>query len=192
MRIYTRRGDEGETGLLYGGRVSKTDLRCEAYGTTDEAVSLLGLARSLSRDERVREIVRQVERELFTVGAELATDSAQREKLERHFGVVSGEMVVRLEGLIDELGAQVKLPRAFVLPGGSPASAALDVARTVVRRAERRAVELKEQGMLANPEVVRYLNRLSDLVFMLARYEDRGLTQEELIPHREGGTGAPP
>ncbi len=180
MRIYTRRGDTGETGLLYGGRVSKTDPRCEAYGTTDEAVSALGLARALAQDPRVRRVVKQVQRELFTVGAELATDPPERPKLEKHFGVVTPEMTGRLETLMDELGAQMELPRAFIIPGASAASAALDVARTTLRRAERRTVALQEQGLLDNPEVLRYLNRLADLLFVLARYEDRHLPFERL------------
>ncbi len=180
MRIYTRRGDTGETGLLYGGRVSKTDPRCEAYGTTDEAVSSLGLARALAQDPRVRRVVKQVQRELFTVGAELATDPSERPKLETHFGVVTPEMTGRLETLMDELGAQMELPKAFIIPGASAASAALDVARTTLRRAERRTVALQEQGLLDNPEVLRYLNRLADLLFVLARYEDRHLPFERL------------
>ena len=180
VRIYTRQGDTGETGLLYGGRVSKADLRCEAYGTTDEANSALGLARALSQDARVKDILKQVQRELFIVGAELATDPSQYDSLRRHFSVVAPAMVERLERTIDELDAVVQLPRSFVIPGASPASAALDLARTILRRAERHAVALKEADMLANPEVLRYLNRLSDLVFMLARYEDRALPRELL------------
>ena len=180
MKIYTRRGDEGETGLLYGGRVSKTDPRCEAYGTTDEAVSALGLARALSQEPRVKEILLQVQRELFTVGAELATDAAEYDKLKKHFSVVTPDMVERLERFIDELDGQIQLPRAFIIPGASPASAALDVARTVLRRAERRAVALRDQGYLQNPHVLHYLNRAADLLFMLARYEDRRLPFEKL------------
>ena len=180
MRIYTKGGDSGETGLLYGGRVSKTDPRCEAYGTTDEAVSLLGLARALAQDPRVREVVKQVQRELFTVGAELATDAAEYAKLEKHFSVVTAEMTERVEETLDELSAQIELPRSFIIPGASAASAALDVARTVLRRAERRTVALHEQGLLQNPELLRYLNRVADLAFILARYEDRRLPFDRL------------
>jgi cob(I)alamin adenosyltransferase len=180
VKIYTRGGDTGETGLLYGGRVSKADLRCEAYGTTDEANSALGLARALSQDSRVQAVLKDVQRELFTVGAELATSPAQYEKLRRHFSIVTAEMVEGLERTIDELDEAVRLPPSFVIPGASAASAAMDVARAILRRAERRAVELKEADLLANPEVLRYLNRLSDLVFMLARYEDRALPRELL------------
>ena len=185
VKIYTRHGDSGETGLLYGGRVSKTDPRCEAVGTTDEAVSALGLARALSTSPRVKETVKQVQRELFTVGAEMSTDPAQYATMQRHFNVISTPMVERLESLIDELEAEVRLPRSFIIPGASPASSALDLARTILRRAERCAVGLKQAGLLVNDELLRYLNRLADLLFMLARYEDRALPLEALTGDEE-------
>ena len=142
MRIYTKRGDGGETDLLFGGRVSKTDPRTEAGGTVDEAVSALGLARSLSREPLVASIVEELQRALFTVGAELATASENHAKLEQHFKAVSADMTSALEAHIDALDAEVELPPSFIVPGASPASAALDLARTTLRRAERRAVEL--------------------------------------------------
>ena len=175
MKIYTKHGDAGETGLLYGGRVSKADPRTEAYGTVDEAVSALGLARALSHDPRVQKIVSSLQRELFTVGAELATDVASRDKLEQHFTTVSAAMTAALERTIDELGLEVEISPVFVLPGASAASAAIDMARATLRRAERRAVSLSESGLLESPELLRYLNRASDLLFMLARFEDRGI-----------------
>lgn len=180
VTIYTKQGDDGETGLLYGGRISKNDLRTEAYGTTDEAVSLLGLGRAHSTDPEVQRIVKRLQRELFTVGAELATDRAEHAKLERHFSVVTPEMTAALERDIDALGGQVGLPRSFIVPGASQASAALDAARAVLRRAERRVVEMKQRDLIENGELLRYLNRASDLVFMLARYEDRRLPFERL------------
>lgn len=179
-KIYTRHGDEGETGLLYGGRVSKTDPRCEAYGTVDEAVSALGLARSLVKTEKLKDIIKAVQRELFTVGAELATDPKEYSKLQKHFSVVTPEMVVHLEDLIDELNQEITLPRAFIIPGASAASSALDLGRSILRRAERRVVALKEQDLLGNPQVLKYINRLADLVFVMARYEDRDLPFELL------------
>ncbi len=180
VRVYTKQGDEGETGLLYGGRISKSDLRTEAYGASDEAVSALGLGRSLSNDSEVRRIVKRLQRELFTVGAELATARAEYAKLELHFSVVTPEMTAALERDIDALGEQIELPRSFIIPGASQASAALDLARSTLRRAERRVVEMKSQDMIENDELLRYLNRASDLVFMLARYEDRALPFEKL------------
>ena len=185
--IVTKRGDGGETDLLYGGRVSKTDPRTEAGGALDEAVSALGLARALSGEPLVRTVVDELQRALFTLGAELATDAESHEKLAQHFKAVSAEMTQALEAHIGALEREVDLPPSFIVPGASPASAALDVARTVLRRAERRAVALHEGSMLANPEVLRYLNRASDLVFMLARYEDRALPVEvvsERAPRR--------
>lgn len=180
MKIYTKRGDEGKTSLLYGGRISKADSRCDAYGTIDEAVSALGLARSLSRDEFVKSVIKRLQRELFVVGAELATDSKEYGNLKKHFDVVTVEMVIKLEKLIDQIEAQIELPKSFIIPGASPASSALDLARSILRRGERRVVQLKEQGLLLNDNLLKYLNRLSDLLFMLARYEDRSLPFEAL------------
>ena len=185
MPIYTRRGDSGETGLLLGGRVSKTDPRCEAYGATDEAVSAMGLARALSEDPRVKDVLLMVQREMFTVGAELATDREQYEQLEANFAVVTPEMTARLEALIDELNEQIDLPSNFIVPGASAASSALDMARSRLRAAERRVVFLHERGMLVNAEVLRYVNRLADLLFMLARYEDRALPFEIVTGKRQ-------
>ena len=184
VKVYTRYGDAGETGLLYGGRVSKNDPRTEAYGAADEAVSALGLGRALSADPEVQRIALRLQRELFTVGAELATDRADYAKLQQHFSVVTPEMTEALERDIDALGEQVELPRSFIIPGASAASAALDLARSTLRRAERRTVDLQAQGMLENPELLRYLNRASDLLFMLARYEDRALPFEWLAPEQ--------
>jgi len=170
--IVTRRGDTGETSLLYGGRVKKTDPRTEAYGVVDEAISALGLARSLMRHGKRREIVQRIQSELFTVGAELATDKSEYAHMQEHFKVVTPELTRRVEREIRDLEARVRLPNAFAIPGGSPPGAALDLARTILRRAERRIVGLQQQGQLLNPEVLRYTNRLSDLVFMLARAEE--------------------
>lgn len=172
MKTFNKRGDGGETSLLYGGRVSKSDPRCEAYGTIDEAVSALGLARALAGKERVRDICRGVQEELFVVGAELATAEDQYQKLVSRKGVVTDEMVQRLEAAIDELEGEMEMPRVFVIPGASAGGAALDLARTMIRRAERRVVELKDDGKVPNERVLQYLNRLADLVFTLARYEE--------------------
>ena len=184
VKLYTKTGDTGETGLLYGGRVSKADARVEAYGAIDETVSAMGLARSLSKDERVRDALADLQRELFTVGAELATEASSYETFSRHFNPVTPEMTERMERMLDEMMAEVQLPPSFIIPGASPASAALDVARSTARRAERRVVALSAQGLLANDEVLRYVNRLADLLFMLARYEDRGLPFEVLTGGR--------
>lgn len=173
--IATRTGDTGDTGLLYGGRVRKTDARVDAYGAGDEAVSALGLARALSGDERVKSEIHAIQRDMFTVNSELATSTESRHLLEKHFPTVGPEMTQRVDELLAELEAAVELPRSFIIPGGSAGSGAIDLARTVVRRTERATVALLDSGELANSEVAKYLNRLSDCLFMLARYEDRDL-----------------
>jgi cob(I)alamin adenosyltransferase len=170
-RIYTRTGDDGTTGRLFGGRISKADPAAEAFGSVDETVALLGLARALSGNEAVREGLLELQRELFVVGADLATNPTERTRLEPEVSLVTGTMVGRLETWIDELVLAHPLPNAFVVPGANPVSACLDTARSVARRAERRAVELREGGAEVNEEVLRYLNRLSDLLFVLARVQ---------------------
>ena len=176
MRIYTRKGDSGTTGLLYGGeRISKADLRADAYGTTDEAVSALGLARAqLPADDPLSALVLRLQRELFVVGAELATHPDRRSRLTDGSTRVDSGMVTALESEIDRLDAAHPMPAEFVLPGETAAGAALDLARTTVRRAERRAVGLVVAGDLPDSQVVPYLNRLADLLFVMARAADGG------------------
>jgi cob(I)alamin adenosyltransferase len=170
-RIYTKTGDDGTTGLLYGGRISKDDLLTEAYGTTDEAVAALGLGRSLSDDEEIRAALLALQRELFVVGADLATDPSSRGKLEPGVSLVTGAMVEGLEAHIDRRVEARPLPQVFIVPGSNPASAAIDLARSIVRRAERNVVALERAERAVNPDVRRYLNRLSDLLFVLARWQ---------------------
>lgn len=176
MKIYTKAGDDGSTGLLYGGRVGKDDLRTEAYGTTDEAVSILGLVRSFeAAAPGLAELVLRLQKELFVVGAELATDPKNSDKLKEGSTKVTQQMVDALEAEIDALTAWAPLPDRFIVPGSTKVSAALDAARAVVRRAERRVVTLNAQGGLADEVVLRYLNRLSDLLFTMARAEEHHL-----------------
>jgi cob(I)alamin adenosyltransferase len=170
-RIYTKTGDDGTTGLLYGGRVSKAHPAAEAYGTTDEAVAALGLARALCQDGTLRQDLLALQRELFVVGADLAANPKKRKKLKPDVSLVTRAMVSRLEGRIDDLVATRPLPEVFIVPGANPGGAALDMARGIIRRAERRVVELEATGRDVNAEVRRYLNRLSDLVFVLARWQ---------------------
>ncbi len=183
-RVYTKFGDKGETSLLYGGRVSKNSPHTEAYGVTDEAVSSLGLARSLTEDQRVKDIVRDLQRDLFTIAAELATDPGKYELFQQHFTPVTEAMVEDLENTIDSLEEEFQMPTLFVLPGGTPASSALDMSRTSIRTAERRVVALSEIGGLTNPLIINYLNRLGDLLFVLARYHDRELPIERATGDR--------
>jgi cob(I)alamin adenosyltransferase len=170
-RIYTKTGDDGTTGLLYGGRIPKDDLVTEAYGTTDEAVAVLGLARSLTEDPAMQADLLALQRELFVVGADLATNPRERKKLDAEVSLVTERMVKRLERRIDDLVEERPLPQVFIVPGANPASAAIDIARAVIRRAERDVVALEHAQREVNPEVRRYLNRLSDLLFVLARWQ---------------------
>lgn len=185
--IATRTGDSGDTGLLYGGRVRKTDPRVDAYGAGDEAVSALGLARSLCKDDYVKSVIFELQKEMFTVNAELATSADSRHLLEKHFPTVGTEMTERLDSLLAKLEEAVELPKSFIIPGGSAGSAAIDVARTIVRRTERAAIALIDSGDLKNTEVARYLNRMSDTLFMLARYEDRDLPVEPYSSRESDG-----
>lgn len=169
MRIYTKTGDDGTTGLLYGGRISKADAAAEAYGSVDEAVAALGIARALAGPGDLRDLILRLQRELFVVAADLATNPGERAKLTPGVSLTTPEMVASLETLIDEQVAARPLPQEFVVPGANPVSAALDLARTLARRAERRAVEMRDTGGTVNPDALHYLNRLSDAVFVLAR-----------------------
>ena len=184
-RIYTRKGDDGTTSLWYGGRVAKTDARTEAYGSIDEAGAALGVARSLcgpDQGELAADVLR-LQRELFVAGAELATAPEADGRLEEGISRIDDDMVGALEPIIDRYMDRTDLPPKFVISGGTTLSAQLDVARTVIRRAERRVVALKEEGELASQAVLRYLNRASDLVFAMARFAD--VDDPELFEGRE-------
>jgi cob(I)alamin adenosyltransferase len=173
VKIYTRKGDDGSTGLWYGGRVPKSGGRPEAYGAVDEAASALGLARAAAEDdpELAGDILR-IQNELFVAGAELATAPDAAERLEAGVSKVTEEMIERLESDVDKYMERVELPPKFVIPGGTELSARLDVARTAMRRAERRVVDLKVDGDLPDETVLRYLNRASDTLFAMARHAD--------------------
>jgi cob(I)alamin adenosyltransferase len=184
VRIYTKRGDDGTTGLLYGGRVGKDDIRTEVYGTLDEAVAALGVARSAGLVDAVESIVVRVQRELFVVGAELATSPENHAKLEPGASRVTPSMTEQAERDIDALLDEHPLAPEFVLPGETAGSAGLDLGRSIVRRAERGAVRMQRAGLIPSAEVLRYLNRLSDLLFAMARYHEaeRGLRAKPSRP----------
>jgi cob(I)alamin adenosyltransferase len=181
VRIYTKKGDDGTTGLLYGGRVAKDDLRTGVYGTLDEVVAHLGIARAAGLSPRGDEIVLRLQREMFVVGAQLATAAENQKKLKEGVSRVTPQMTQQAENDIDDLVAEHPLPQEFVLPGEELGAAALDVARSVARRAERQAVSMNREGLVPDAEILSYLNRISDLLFALARYEEA-----------EGGHRAPP
>jgi len=173
LKIYTRKGDDGTTGLWYGGRIPKSHGRTEAYGTIDEACSAIGLARAAAGETpEIAEDLLRLQRELFVGGAQLATATEASDRLQDGVSRLTAEMVSDLEPMIDRYMARVNLPPKFVIPGGTELSARLDVARTVLRRAERRVVTLKLDGELADDTVIEYLNRASDLLFAIARFAD--------------------
>ncbi|WP_453991009.1 cob(I)yrinic acid a,c-diamide adenosyltransferase [Bacillus nitroreducens] len=181
MKIYTKTGDKGTTSLVYGQRVSKNDIRVEAYGTCDEANSMIGLglshlhATTFEGKDEVEQVFKKVQTTLFHVGAELATPVGKEVKWK-----VSEQDLSLLEATIDKWDAQIPPLTNFVLPGGSQAGAAFHVARTIVRRAERKAVAVGEVNSLVNS----YLNRLSDFLFVAARYINHKLGQSEPTLHQ--------
>jgi cob(I)alamin adenosyltransferase len=168
-KVTTRTGDDGYTSLIGEGRVPKWHPRPEAFGAIDEATSALGLARAQSPTPRVRDVILRLQRELYTLMAELATLPAAYEKATWK---ITAEQVAALEALQEELRSEVAIPPAFVIPGATVSSAAIDVARTIVRRAERSTAKLLHEREIANAETVRYLNRCSDLLHVLARYDE--------------------
>jgi cob(I)alamin adenosyltransferase len=172
MKIYTRKGDDGTTSLWYGGRVAKSDARTEAYGSLDEAASALGLARALATEDRLRGDILHLQDDLFVAGAELATAPEARGRLEAGVSRLDDGMVTWLEQAIDGYMAEVDLPPNFVIPGGTQLSAQLDVARAVLRRAERRIAVLVHSGELEGSTVPGYVNRASDLVWAMSRFAD--------------------
>ena len=172
-RIYTRSGDSGETGLFGGRRVSKDNLRVEAYGAVDELNASLGVVSALDIDSEIGVLLNRIQNDLFQLCSDVATPEADRTRAGKTaVKRIDGSLAAGLEELIDRFEDELPPLRNFVLPGGHPSAAALHVSRTICRRAERRCVTLAnnlEQGDMANPEVIRYLNRLSDLLFVLAR-----------------------
>jgi|TARA_B110000263_G_scaffold249595_1_gene267683 cob(I)alamin adenosyltransferase len=185
LKIYTRTGDDGTTGLFFGGRVQKNDIRCEAYGEIDNSVAAIGLARTLVKDSFVKNLLVDLQNQLFIVGAELATLEENYEIMNKSYKIISLDMITNIENHIDNLTELVVLPPNFILPGASPGSASLDLARTTLRSAERRIIDLSDEGLLVNKNILLYINRLSDLLFILARFEDRELPVEVITGQKK-------
>lgn len=177
MGISTKTGDSGYTGTLGGERVPKYHIVTEAVGTLDEANALIGLARASSKDKRVKRILLQVQRHLFTMGAELSGAAGDK----RPRKTISDAETKWLERLIDELEESLALPPGFVAFGEEKCSAQMDIARTAVRKAERIVVKMKTEGMIENLSLLKYLNRLSDLIFVLACFEQRSMTERPKV-----------
>lgn len=178
MKIYTRKGDKGETGLIGGTRLLKSALRVEAYGEVDELSAVLGWIRTRLTDETIRKDLLQIQRDLFAVGAQLADPTGHVGQKAEKAGLHEGR-VRELEGIIDRYDAILSPLRTFILPGGSEGGALLHMARTVCRRAERRMVVLSQDVPLS-PVLITYINRLSDLLFTLARAVNRDAGIEEI------------
>jgi cob(I)alamin adenosyltransferase len=166
-KVTTGTGDTGYTGLIGEQRVPKYDPRPDTFGTVDEATSALGLARAATKDQKVKDLILAIQQDLYLLMAELATPPENYEKMGFR---VTADHVHRLEQQEEALKREVEIPNKFVIPGDTPDGAALDLARTIIRRAERMAVKLLHDGVIENKELVVYLNRLSDLVFIIARY----------------------
>ena len=180
MKIYTKTGDAGDTGLFGGGRVPKDDPRVEAYGDVDELNAVIGMARATEPLPRVDDVLLPIQRDLFAIGALLATPD--REKMAQHLAKarIDDTRIAELERAIDDGESELEPLAAFILPGGSRKAAALHVARTVCRRAERRVVSLQHQTELP-PLAIIYLNRLSDLLFTLARLANHRAGSAEVV-----------
>ena len=179
-KVTTGTGDTGYTGLLGDERVAKYDPRPDTFGTVDEATSALGLARAMAQDQKVKDIIYRVQQELYLLMGELATTAENYEKMGLRMTI---EHVQRLEQVEEELKLEVEIPNKFIIPGDTLDGAALDLARTIIRRAERMTVKLLHDGVIQNVEVVRYLNRLSDLIFILARYIEVKSSLAQLPDH---------
>ncbi len=178
MRIYTKTGDKGETSLVGGGRVPKDNLRIEAYGTVDELNALLGIVAASSRENTLLKILKRLQNDLFIVGADLATPDPIVHK-ERSIPRIAASHVEALESIIDKIDAKLAPLSYFILPGGNRIAAELHFARTVCRRAERAVVRLSRSDAV-NPHIVVYLNRLSDLLFVLARWVNHRRRRKEI------------
>jgi cob(I)alamin adenosyltransferase len=175
VSIVTKTGDKGETSLMYGRRLSKTDPRVDAYGCIDELSAALGLARSVASDKFISDQIFAVQKDLVVVMGELATAPVDRERyLKDGFHLTTSELVDRITAVIFDLEKDQSLyPKDWVIPGGTPVSAALDFARTTCRRAERHITAFSAGEEEFNPEILRYLNRLSDFCWILARYAEK-------------------
>lgn len=172
IKIYTKTGDDGDTGLFGGGRVPKDHPRVEAYGAVDELNAVLGMARSVEMMPRIDEVVAPVQRDLFALGALLATPDLEKMKEQLSKARISDARIGQMEQAIDDGEAELEPLKAFILPGGTPKAAALHVARTTCRRAERAVIHLQREAEIPQIVIV-YLNRLSDLLFVLARVANR-------------------
>jgi len=182
--IATKYGDSGTTDMLYGGRVSKSALEVDAIGTGDEAISALGIAFAATADAEVKRTIRDLQKRLFAFNARIITSSSQVDKLTKNFSLDDALDIAELEHILKRFEQKITLPPHFIIAGGSLASAGLDLARAIVRRLERIVVKMCEEGLLPDLQLVAYINRMSDILFILARYQDRDIEQVKLTEYR--------
>ena len=177
-KIYTKNGDKGETNLFLGGSLSKSDIRVEAYGTVDEVVSSIGFAKTQCENSEVIEIIEKLQHSLFKVGAELSIkeDNEDNKSVKPNdlINTIDSKNIKEIEGIIDSIITKIEIGNEFIMPGTSSGSAALDISRTITRRLERCIVKVDKKYGLKNKNIIIYINRLSDLMFVLARLEDKG------------------
>ena len=170
MKYFSRKGDEGYTSLRFGERIAKYDLRPDTYGTLDEANSALGLARAFAQKQKTQDLLFDLQMKLLIVGEEMSTEVEKIQLLKKR---VTHKTVEALDKQIEALEDEIALPRLFIIPGDTTSSSAMDLARSFIRRAERKAHMLIDRGLLRNHDIPRFLNRLADLLFILARFEER-------------------
>jgi len=173
VNIYTKTGDQGETSLFDGKRIDKDDLRVESYGTIDELNSSLGIARNFIKENEVLIVVHNIQRKLFDVGAELATEDLCKRPV-----IINEDDIIFLENSIDKYLAKIKKPNHFIIPGSDKGAAFLHLSRTICRRAERRIITLSKVVKI-NPQLIKYINRLSDFIYALARYVEEDFEEVE-------------
>ena len=188
MRIYSKTGDDGTTGLFLGSRVPKNDVRCEANGEIDFAISAMGMARSLSGNNKTKQILLKIQRDLYTVSSELAVDSKKYDSFTKDFVTIDEKNITNIEDWIDELDELISIPPKFIIPGDSLISSTLDLARSSIRTAERRIVDVQSKGKLNNQKLLIFVNRISDLLFMLARYEDSEISPTMVLNTKRNET----
>ena len=178
IRIYTKTGDKGKTSLIGGTKVAKSHIRIESYGNVDELNSFIGLLRDHIADDKSRTMLKEIQDRLFTIGSSLACDPEKDTKME--IPDLKEEDIILLEQEIDRMNGQLPALKSFILPGGHVAVSTAHIARCVCRRAERKCVEMHEENIFVDEKVIKYLNRLSDYLFMLSRYIGFLLNAEEI------------
>lgn len=188
MKIYTKSGDEGNTSLLFGEKVSKSDIRCDAYGMLDSVNSHLGMSRAITENQFISNSILDIQHDIFAISTEVSVSNKDHHKISKtNWGInfVDEKSVIKLENLIDKIDKQIKLKPKFIFPGSNIQSAAIDLARVETRSAERALANLNNYEKLINPNIIKYINRLSDLLFYLARIPENENERKYYNPKNE-------